>query len=123
MPSVGASVTLSSTVMCGNRLNAWKTMPTSRRSRFSLMSSWITFRPSTVMVPPCVGSNPLMQRSSVDFPEPDAPMRHTTWCSSTVEVDLVEHGVEPEPLDDPADLDERHQPPPAWVRCWSRFTR
>jgi hypothetical protein len=24
-----------------------------------------------------------MQRSSVDFPEPDGPMRHTTWCSST----------------------------------------
>ena len=31
----GPSVTFSSTVMCGNRLNAWKTIPIPRRTRFS----------------------------------------------------------------------------------------
>jgi hypothetical protein len=30
-----------------------------------------------------------MQRSSVDFPEPDGPMRETTWCSSTDMVKLL----------------------------------
>ena len=32
----GASVTLSSTVMCGNRLNDWNTMPIRRRTRFDV---------------------------------------------------------------------------------------
>ena len=31
-----------------------------------------------------------MQRSSVDLPEPDDPMRQTTSCSATVEVDAAQ---------------------------------
>src|SRR5689334_13601237 len=30
-----------------------------------------------------MGSSALMQRSSVLLPQPDGPIRHTTWCSST----------------------------------------
>src|SRR5271168_3817942 len=33
--------------------------------------------------PPSIFSRPLMQRSRVDLPEPEGPMRQTTWCSST----------------------------------------
>ena len=51
-PSIGASVQFSSTVRCGNRLNCWNTMPTSRRTcvdraRRSSSSSV----PSTMMRP------------------------------------------------------------------------
>ncbi len=42
--SIGARVTLPSTVLCGNRLNSWKTMPTllrmCRRWRSSAGTSW-----------------------------------------------------------------------------------
>ena len=35
------------------------------------------------MLPLLIGSSRLMQRSSVDLPEPDAPIRQITSCSST----------------------------------------
>ena len=41
-----------------------------------------------------------MHRSSVDFPEPLAPIRHTTSWSSTVEVDAREDLELIEPLVD-----------------------
>ena len=50
-----------------------------RRRRGSVMSCAVepTIRPSST------GSSRLMQRSSVDLPEPDAPIRQTTSCSAT----------------------------------------
>src|ERR1700685_1232120 len=33
--------------------------------------------------PPSIFSRPVIQRSRVDLPEPEGPMRQTTWCSST----------------------------------------
>ena len=57
--------------------------------------------PSTKIRPASIGSSRLMQRSSVDLPIPDAPIRHTTSCSATLEVDpaqdleLAERLVEP----------------------------
>ena len=80
----GAQVTLSSAVMCGNRLNCWNTMPTSRRSRR------ICSRLRRVRCPPSSGcrrprSSPAVgssmkftQRSSVDLPEPERPKITTT---------------------------------------------
>ena len=47
-----------------------------------------------------------MQRSSVDLPEPDAPIRQTTSCAATVEVDLVQHLDLAEALGDVLDRDE-----------------
>ncbi len=41
--------------------------------------------PSNSIAPPSSISSPLVQRSSVDLPEPDGPIRHTTspaWTDS-----------------------------------------
>ncbi|MNR40969.1 hypothetical protein D3C85_1593040 [compost metagenome] len=70
----GASVRLSSTVIWPNRLNCWNTMPTSMRWRCSVASSGPTGTPPMVMLPLSCGSSRLMARSSVDLPEPEAPM-------------------------------------------------
>src|SRR5918993_249762 len=49
-------------------------MPTFWRSLRRSVAGSFTVTPSTTMVPPCTGSRPLMQRSSVLLPEPDRPM-------------------------------------------------
>ena len=86
------SVTFSSTLMCGKRLNDWKTIPISRRTRLTstprrgdLLAAATTIRPASI------GSSRFTQRSSVDLPDPEAPIRHTTSCSASVEVDPAEH--------------------------------
>ena len=84
-------MTFSRAVMCGKRLNRWKTMPIlarwaaiafsgSRRSRPPLVGvSWYpTSSPSMRMLPASKVSNWLMHRSSVDFPDPDGPSRTHT---------------------------------------------
>ena len=58
-------------------------MPTDRRRWFRAASSWVTRMPATVTVPASSGSSPLMQRSRVDLPEPDAPMSEIASCSPT----------------------------------------
>src|SRR4051812_4443151 len=73
----GASVTLSSTVMCGNRLNAWNTMPIrARTASASALGSQMS-RPSSSITPSSTVASRSTQRSSVDLPEPEAPMRTT----------------------------------------------
>ena len=47
-----------------------------------------------------------MQRRSVDFPEPDAPIRQTTWCEIDREVDPVQHLELAEALGDVLERDE-----------------
>src|SRR3954447_18518534 len=79
----GASITFCSTVMCGKRLYAWKTIPIFLRSSLTLTPPLVMHVPSTVMSPSSTCSSRLRQRSSVDLPEPEAPIRHTTWCSGT----------------------------------------
>ncbi len=74
----GESVTFCSTVMCGNRLKAWKTMPICWRSWLTSSLSFVRFWPSTVIEPESTFSSRLMQRRSVDLPEPEAPIRQTT---------------------------------------------
>ena len=69
--------------MCGNRLNAWNTIPIPRRTWFTSTPGAVISSPSTTMLPLSIGSSRLMQRSSVDLPEPDAPIRQITSCSST----------------------------------------
>ena len=70
---IGASVQLSSTVRCGNRLNCWNTMPTSRRTSSIFLRSSVISMPSTTTRPRCQLSIRLMQRRSVDLPLPDGP--------------------------------------------------
>ena len=70
------SVTFSFAVSVGIRLNAWKTNPTlSRRSCVRRFSDSVVMSMSPMNTWPLVGvSSPAMQCSSVDFPEPEAPM-------------------------------------------------
>ena len=80
---LGPSVTLSSTLMCGKRLKAWKTMPMPRRTVLTSTPRAVISLPSTKMRPLSIGSSRFTQRSSVDLPEPEAPIRQTTSCSAT----------------------------------------
>ncbi|MNC51803.1 hypothetical protein D3C75_1011110 [compost metagenome] len=72
---IGARVQLSSTLMCGNRLKCWNTMPISLRTS----AAWRVVRARSVsltrMWPFSAISRRLMQRISVDFPEPEGPHR------------------------------------------------
>ena len=79
----GASVTFRSTLMCGKRLNDWNTIPIRRRTAFTSRRRVIS-SPARKMRPASIGSSRLMQRSSVDLPDPDAPISATTSCSATV---------------------------------------
>src|SRR6185369_2267757 len=69
--------------MCGNRLYDWNTIPIRRRRRSRWTPSAVISAPSTKIRPASIGSSKLMQRRSVDLPDPDAPMRQTTSCSAT----------------------------------------
>ena len=64
------------------------------------------FWPSTVIEPASTFSSRLMQRSSVDLPEPEAPIRQTTSCAADVEADVGQDLVLAEGLGDVLDLDE-----------------
>src|SRR5687767_814452 len=80
----GPRATFWSTVMWANRLKLWKTMPMSARSRARGLPSSGSGCPSKVMRPPSMRSSRLMQRISVDLPEPDGPITTTTSPRSTV---------------------------------------
>lgn len=83
----------SSTVICGNRLKRWKTMPMLRRWAVSADSGsscrtlpscrYPIVSPSTTIRPPSGRSRWLMQRRNVLFPEPLGPRMHTTSPRST----------------------------------------
>ena len=82
------------TVMCGNRLNCWNTMPSSVRlwRRYAseagtsspFLRSCHSGSPSTVMTPPLIVSSVIRMRSTVDLPEPDGPMIDTFSPGATV---------------------------------------
>ena len=80
---VGASVTFRITVMCGKRLNDWKTMPMRLRTAFMSTPAAVIPTPSTTIRPASIGSSRFTQRSRVDFPDPEAPIRQITSCSAT----------------------------------------
>src|SRR5215212_3683687 len=80
---IGPRVTLSSTVLWANRLNCWKTMPTSDRSRARARPSAGRGSPWRRMVPSSIGSRRLMVRHRVDLPEPEGPTTTTTSPGST----------------------------------------
>src|SRR5437870_2814451 len=54
-----------------------------RRSAFTSTLPFVIVWPSTTIRPLSTRSSRLMQRRSVDLPEPDAPINATTECSST----------------------------------------
>ena len=69
--------------MCGNRLKAWKTIPMWRRTRSGSVCSEVISSPSSRIRPALIGSIRFEHLSSVDLPEPDAPIRQTTSPSAT----------------------------------------
>ena len=83
----GPSVTFSRIVLCENRLNDWKTMPTSARSRASALPSAASGWPSSVIRPESIVSSRLIVRHSVDLPDPDGPI--TTMTSPRLTVRLT----------------------------------
>ena len=64
--------------MCGKRLKDWKTIPMRRLTWFWSTPGAVISSPPRTIRPPSIGSSRLTQRSSVDFPDPEAPMRQTT---------------------------------------------
>ena len=82
--SIGASVTFSSTVLCGNRLNSWNTIPIFARTLCRWRSSAGTSppsrgmcqscSPSMRMCPPLMVSSVIRMRRIVVLPEPDGPI-------------------------------------------------
>src|SRR3954463_15875236 len=76
-------MTLSTIVLCANKLNDWNTIPTSERNCASLRPSAGSTSPSIAIVPSSMGSSRLMVRHNVDLPEPDGPSTTITWPRST----------------------------------------
>src|SRR5271166_952143 len=74
----GPAITLPSAVLCGNSSKFWNTMPIRWRTRRMPFQSFGRCSPSSVISPLSISSRPLVQRSRVDFPEPEGPMRQTT---------------------------------------------
>ena len=73
----GAIMMFSNTVMCGNRLKRWNTIPT--LSRILFRSVLIVDGEAVDLDPPPESvSSALMQRRKVLLPEPEGPMTHTT---------------------------------------------
>ena len=70
---IGARVQFSRMVRCGKRLKCWNTMPTSERTLSMFLRSEVSSTPSTMILPFWCSSRRLMQRISVDLPEPDGP--------------------------------------------------
>ena len=67
----------SMTVLCGNRLNCWNTMPIRARSLLMSFLGSVMSTPSKVMVPEVGSSSRFRQRRKVDLPEPEGPMMAT----------------------------------------------
>ena len=95
---LGASVTFRSTVMCGNRLNDWKTMPIWRRTAFVSTPAAVMSRPCTTIRPSSSGSSRLMHRRSVDFPEPGGADQADDLVVGDLEVDPAQDLELAEPL-------------------------
>ncbi|KAG1385606.1 hypothetical protein G6F60_014779 [Rhizopus arrhizus] len=89
MPStvIGPIATLSSADLCGNSSKLWNTMPMRWRTRRTSDLDSGNATPSSNTRPPSSFSSALVQRKSVDLPEPDGPIRHITsplfTCSDT----------------------------------------
>ena len=80
--------------MCGKRLNCWNTMPMRERTASRSVSGSQMSTPSTRICPLSGSSSRLTQRSSVDLPDPDGPITHTTspwstWKSMPLSTSLV----------------------------------
>jgi hypothetical protein len=65
-------------------LKAWNTMPRRRRAATGSTLGSVTTSPSISTSPSSMSSSRSMQRSSVDLPDPEAPISAIARCSSTL---------------------------------------
>src|SRR6218665_2307917 len=82
--------------------------PSWRISRFMALPAR-TLRPPTSKSPPSIGSSALMQRSSVDFPEPDRPINTTPPALANLQVHPIEHDMGRKALVDIPEFDDVHR--------------
>jgi hypothetical protein len=82
------NLTLSRTVLLGQRANDWKTIPRFRSAGGTWTSSVFeeTTVPASSTSPSVTFSRPAIQRSVVDLPHPDGPRSETSSPSSTPKV-------------------------------------
>ena len=73
-------------------------MPTFLRSASLSSFSSFTSCPSTVIEPESMVFSALMHRISVDLPEPDGPMMHTTWPFMTSKLTPFRTSSDPKDL-------------------------
>ena len=106
-PAAGPRVMLSSTVMCGNRLNDWNTMPMRRRISFWLTPRPVISSPSRRIEP---GVDAVEQVDAAQQGGLAAPARADQADDLVFvdgEVDAVEHVLVAEGLVDAVDLELR----------------
>ena len=110
--------------MCGKRLYDWKTIPMRRRTPLTSTPRAVISSPCSTIRPASIGSSRLMHRSSVDLPEPDAPMRQTTSCWASSRSIPRRTSSLPNDLRSPliATATVAHTSLPAWRRRRSRAT-
>src|SRR5690606_13817935 len=70
---IGARAQFSAMLRCGNRWKFWNTMPTCSRTRLMVFGVSAKAVPAASRRPRWKGCSALMQRISVDFPEPLGP--------------------------------------------------
>ncbi len=73
----------SRTVMCGKRLYDWKTTPIRRRTASWSARGSVISSSSSQIAPSSISSSRFAHRSSVDLPEPEAPISAVTVCGAT----------------------------------------
>ena len=84
-------------------------MPMRRRTASMSQSGSVMSMPSTRTTPDVGSSRRFTHRSSVDLPDPDGPMMHTTSPSAHREVDALQHLQVAERLAQLGDLDGRRR--------------
>ena len=119
--SIGASVTFSSTVLCGNRLNSWNTIPIFARTLCRWRSSAGTSppsrgmcqscSPSMRMCPPLMVSSVIRMRRIVVLPEPEGPISASFSPGATAKESSFRTWWLPEALRHAVDLDDRRRHP------------
>ncbi len=102
---IGARVQFSRIVRCGNRLKCWNTIPTSERTLSMFLRSEVSSTPSTMILPFWCSSSRLMQRISVDLPEPGRAGDDDALALVDREVDVAQHVELAVPLVHADDLD------------------
>ena len=120
---VGPRVTFCRIVLCANRLNDWKTMPTSARSWASSLPSSGSGCPSIRIVPPSIGSEPVDRAAERGLATARRADHDDDLASVDRQVDVLQDVQFTEVLVDVLEYDERSAAAHVglrWPRCRCR---